>query len=125
VTQILYGQRGQPVGSIEDDAIFLRDGNHIAELIDGYLYKTEDGSWFGSVLGGVLFNVHGAPQAFTADCAEVILPPMPPALKSSLPVRVRRLGKDVTALASRRPPKFLLNWLETTGPTTSRDGYFA
>lgn len=123
--QLIYGQRGQPVGSIEGDAVFSKEGAQVAQLLDGYLYNVENGGWIGSLMSGVVFNASGAPQGFVADCDEVLLPPMPPAVKSALPPRLRADGEDVSGLPSVRPPSFLLRWLESTSPTAWRDGYFA
>jgi len=123
--QVIYGQRGQPVASVEVDAVFSSEGTQVSQLVDGYLYKFGDGEWIGSLMSGVVFNAHGAPQGFVADCDEVLLPPMPPTIKAALPPRLRAAGTDVSALPSVRPPAFLLRWLESTSPTAWRDGYFA
>ena len=125
--RILYGQRGQPVGSIDGDAVFLKDGEQIAQLVHGYLYNADDGEWMGSLVSGVIFSIYGAPQAFTEDCKEVLIPPLEPTLKSSLPLRLKAAGVNVSGLGERRerrPPQFLIDSLGSTAPTRSRDGYF-
>jgi hypothetical protein len=123
--KILYGQRGKPVGSIDGDAVFLKDGTQIAQVIGEYLYKVDDGGWIGSVMSGVLFNEYGAPQAFTDVCEEVLLPPPEPSLKTALPLPLPALGQDVRGIAQKQPPRFLLDSLSSTESTSLRDGYFA
>ena len=123
--KVLYGQRGQPVGSIDGRDVFLSDGQPLGEIIDDHLYKVGDGEWIGSVASGVIFNAYGAPQAFTADCTEGGIPPLAPRFKSALLSRLPPVGQDVRGMASLRPPPFLLRALPSDGPTSSRDGYFA
>ncbi len=123
--KVLYGQRGEPVGSIDADAAFLRDGEQVAQIIGGYLFKVDDGEWIGSLMSGIIFNVHGAPQAFTSDCNEALVPPLPSEIRGMLPLKLRAVGEDVRKRPSKPIPKFLADWLSSNLSTASRDGYFA
>ncbi|MES1985711.1 MAG: hypothetical protein V4461_12225 [Pseudomonadota bacterium] len=115
---ILYGQKGQPVGSIEGDDLFSVTGAQIGFLEDGLILGAKDGGFMGSWVGGVIYNSDGAPQAFKAVCRKGV--PLMASRLSPLPLRLASVGSDVSGEAPRPIPDFLRDF----EPQSIFDGKF-
>lgn len=120
--QILYGQNGQPVGSIEGDALFDKAGQQIGYLAEDYIYLRETGERAGCYAGGIVYNSRGAPQAFTDGCCKTLLP-MEPRLAPVSP-RLGKVGKDVSSLPTKPIPTFLRQDTLTNERDRLLDGQF-
>ncbi|WP_199555849.1 4-fold beta flower protein [Sandaracinobacteroides hominis] len=119
---IVYGQRGQPVASIVGDALFDAAGEQIALVNDNILYRLSDGQPMGSLCNGVVFDPHGAPHGFLANCSKGFQRSMP--RLGILPPRLKRIGSDVSAHPSITVPDFLTERLPAGSSNDSRDGFF-
>jgi hypothetical protein len=119
---ILYGQRGTPVGSVEGDCLFDRNGKQIGYLSCGHVYLITTGERIGCYSGDIVYNVHGAPQAFAEVCQKSLLPVVP--RLSPIPPRLTSIGQDVSQLPPRPIPKFLRHDAFTNGRDHIRDGEF-
>ncbi|MDQ3143988.1 MAG: hypothetical protein M3Q57_03800 [Pseudomonadota bacterium] len=117
----LYGQMGQPVGSIDGDAVFDKTGNQICYVFEGQLYLASSGERVGFCAGGVIYNAYGAPQAFRENCAKSV-PPLAPRLSPAKP-RLFGVGPDVSNLPHRNVPNFLRE-ISRNGANAFRDGLF-
>lgn len=108
---IVYGDEGQPAGSIIDDVLYWTDGDQIGFLDNGYIFRSSDGQWVGSFVSGVVFNAFQTPVGFAANCT-ASLALVPPKIQSMLPSRLKATGPDVRGLPSHTIPSFLKGRLE-------------
>jgi hypothetical protein len=104
--KVLYGQRGQPVGSVESDAVFDATGRQIAFMDGALIFKFGTGEFIGSLVEGVIYNANGAPQAFQENCQKGIRL-QAPAVQMASPA-IRTSGEDVSHFSARSIPDFLI-----------------
>jgi hypothetical protein len=120
--KVIFGQKGQPVGSVEGDALFDKQGGQIGFIDSQHIYKFVDGAFIGFYVGGIVYNAYKAPQGFTEGCSSKLLP-LPPKM-GMLPSRVASLGTDVSSTNHRHPPEFLRDLLPAGNINSLRDGWF-
>lgn len=116
---VFYGERGQPVATIENDRLFLASGEPHGFLKDGSIFAIQDnfstnefgqkispGQCFGSLVHGVMYDNKGYAFAFCVDCR--IGDPLPsPTGRETIPEEITQ-GRDIRGLPSVRPPEFFL-----------------
>ena len=123
----VYGQSGQPVGSVDAEGLHDAKGSQIAENHDGLLFfvldtrDTKKGEFAGSLSSGVVYNAHGIPQGFTRN-AQRGLPLLSPRM-GMLTARIRSLGPDVRNEPNAVVPPFLKD--KWPGSNQARDGFFS
>jgi len=102
---ILFGERGQPAGSIEGDALFDANGDQTGFLEDQLIFDIEDGSFLGSFINGVVYNAYGHPQGFRKDAQPGI--PMLDTGANRLPPKLRFTAQNVRNESASDIPAFL------------------
>jgi hypothetical protein len=116
---VFYGERGQPVATIENDRLFKASGEPHGFLKDGYIFAIQDnfatdefgqkispGQCFGYLVNGVMYDNKGYAFAFCLDCR--IGDPEPLLTgRETVPEDLTQ-GRDIRGLLSVRPPEFFL-----------------
>jgi hypothetical protein len=119
---VFYGERGQPVATIENDRLFLATGEPHGFLKDGFIFAIQDnfsanemghkynpGDCFGSLLNGVIYDNSGKSLAFCEGCQDGSPTPWPTG-HESVPEDITE-GLDIRALPSIERPVFFVKKL--------------
>ena len=119
---IFYGERGQPVVTIENDRLFDKKGEPHGFLEDDYIFAIQDnfsedhmgrkfypGDCFGSLLDGVIYDNEGYAMAFCEGCSDSQPTPWRDG-KASVSENIYR-GRDISHLSSVKRPAFFIEKL--------------
>ena len=103
---VIYGIAGRPAGSLEGDGLFDTNGKQIAFLDDDFLFDMETGKCHGCYVNGVIYNVKGHAEGFSAN-AKPGIAKLGPSL-SMLPPRLKTTGSSVKHLPDLELPAFFV-----------------